>query len=92
VIRVTHRLASVAGCDRIFVMHRGRLAESGTHAQLLARGGHYAGLVSKQHGISISAAGDDASIAPQKLRQIHLLSDLSDALLERLLQHYEENA
>jgi ABC-type glutathione transport system ATPase component len=30
--------------DRILVLHRGRLVEQGTHAALLAAGGHYAAL------------------------------------------------
>ncbi|MEO8680512.1 MAG: ABC transporter ATP-binding protein [Vicinamibacterales bacterium] len=44
VISVTHRLGSVAHCDHIFVMDRGRLAEQGTHEQLIGAGGIYAGL------------------------------------------------
>jgi len=88
VISVTHRLSSVTGCDRIFVMQQGRICESGTHAELVALGGLYAGLVSKQHGISISAQGHDASIAPEKLRAIRVLEDLPDALLERLASQF----
>lgn len=88
VISVTHRLASVTGCDQIFVMQQGRLGESGTHAELLALGGLYAALVSKQHGISISAEGTDASIAPQKLRDIRILDDLPETLLERLASQF----
>jgi ATP-binding cassette subfamily C protein CydCD len=36
-----HRLSSVIGADRILVLAGGRVAESGTHADLLARGGAY---------------------------------------------------
>ncbi len=42
ILLVTHRLASVVDCDRIFVMDKGRIVERGTHSQLLARGGVYA--------------------------------------------------
>jgi subfamily B ATP-binding cassette protein MsbA len=38
----------VEKADRILVMHQGRIVESGTHAELLARGGHYASLHSLQ--------------------------------------------
>jgi len=38
---IAHRLSTVVGCDRILVMHKGRLHEQGTHAQLMARRGLY---------------------------------------------------
>jgi ATP-binding cassette, subfamily C, bacterial len=41
---VAHRLRQAARADRILVMDRGRIVESGTHAELLAAGGHYAAL------------------------------------------------
>ncbi|RPI13029.1 MAG: lipid A export permease/ATP-binding protein MsbA [Lysobacterales bacterium] len=39
---IAHRLSTVEKADRIVVMDGGRIIESGTHAELLARGGHYA--------------------------------------------------
>ncbi|MFD9306408.1 ABC transporter transmembrane domain-containing protein [Streptomyces sp. NPDC060048] len=41
---VAHRLTTAARADRVVVMDRGRVAEDGTHAELLARGGSYARL------------------------------------------------
>ncbi|WP_445025027.1 ABC transporter ATP-binding protein [Streptomyces sp. SAS_270] len=41
---VAHRLTTAARADRVVVMDRGRVAEDGTHAELLASGGLYAGL------------------------------------------------
>ncbi|MBI4916362.1 MAG: ABC transporter ATP-binding protein [Acidobacteria bacterium] len=38
---IAHRLATVMGCDRVIVLHHGRLIEEGTHAELLDRGGLY---------------------------------------------------
>ncbi|OYW42962.1 MAG: ABC transporter permease [Rhodobacterales bacterium 12-64-8] len=47
-IIVAHRLATVRKADRIFVMTDGRCAEAGTHDELVAHGGVYAGLAAHQ--------------------------------------------
>ncbi|WP_242007438.1 ABCB family ABC transporter ATP-binding protein/permease [Luteimonas cucumeris] len=39
---IAHRLSTVMDADEILVMDAGRIVERGSHAQLLARGGHYA--------------------------------------------------
>ena len=41
---IAHRLSTIEGADRIIVMDRGRIADTGTHAELLERNGLYAGL------------------------------------------------
>lgn len=45
---VAHRLSTIQDCDRILVLHRGRLRESGTHAELLRQRGLYARLYELQ--------------------------------------------
>lgn len=47
---IAHRLATVQKADRILVMDQGRLVESGTHAELVRRGGIYARLANLQFG------------------------------------------
>jgi ATP-binding cassette, subfamily B, bacterial len=47
-IVIAHRLATVLKADRIVVMDRGRIVDSGTHAELVARGGLYARLAAMQ--------------------------------------------
>jgi ATP-binding cassette subfamily B multidrug efflux pump len=45
---VAHRLATVLSADRIFVMHKGKVRESGSHAELMAAGGIYRRLYTLQ--------------------------------------------
>lgn len=50
VIAIAHRLSTIAMMDRLVVIDGGRIVEQGTHAQLLAEGGHYAKLWTRQSG------------------------------------------
>ncbi len=54
-IVIAHRLSTIVDADRILVVDGGRIVESGSHAELLARGGLYAELYRTQRGRS----GDD---------------------------------
>ncbi|RVG52149.1 ABC transporter ATP-binding protein, partial [Sinorhizobium meliloti] len=50
VLAIAHRLSTIAALDRLVVMDRGRIVEDGTHAELIANGGLYADLWSRQSG------------------------------------------
>ena len=60
VIAIAHRLSTIAAMDRLIVLDQGRIVEEGTHAQLLARGGLYAGLWARQSGGFLGDPTDEA--------------------------------
>ena len=59
VIFVSHRIQTLMRCDRILVLDRGRVAELGTHEELLARGGIYRRI----HDIQTNPEGKEAAHA-----------------------------
>lgn len=60
VILISHRLANVVGADNIYVLDKGSVAESGSHAALLARNGAYAKLWNAQQELEHYTEGGDA--------------------------------
>jgi ATP-binding cassette subfamily B multidrug efflux pump len=50
VIAIAHRLSTIAVLDRLVIIDEGRIVETGTHSELLARGGLYAQLWRRQSG------------------------------------------
>ena len=61
VITVAHRLSTIRNADNIIVMRQGRLVEQGSHQELIAVDGAYAGLVRLQ-GLNVNAGEDVESI------------------------------
>ena len=84
IVSITHRLASAEPADRIFVLDQGRLVEQGTHAELLAEGGKYAGAWEKQSGFTFSDDGIHAVIQPAKLKKVPLFEAVDLGFLEEI--------
>jgi len=64
-IAIAHRLSTIQDMDKILVLHKGRVRESGTHQELLAERGIYFKLFELQYQKSeavLSNAGDDVEI------------------------------
>lgn len=88
VVRVTHRLQSVAGSDHIVVLHEGRPVEQGSFEGLRRGEGMFAEMLAKQTGFAISPDGRTGEITPERLRAIPLFADVDERLIRTLAAEF----
>ncbi|MDX1431283.1 MAG: ABC transporter ATP-binding protein, partial [Gammaproteobacteria bacterium] len=79
-----HRLSSVIGADRLLVLDQGEVVETGTHAELLARGGVYHTLMAAQAEEGAGAQRDvvGARASEDDLVEDQVMDDAENAHLE----------
>jgi ATP-binding cassette subfamily B multidrug efflux pump len=65
VIAIAHRLSTIAAMDRLVVLDHGQIVEMGTHADLVRKGGLYAGLWNRQSGGFLDPAPQSEADAPK---------------------------
>jgi ABC-type transport system involved in Fe-S cluster assembly fused permease/ATPase subunit len=68
---IAHRLSTVIGADEIIVLDEGKIAERGTHAELLAKGGLYASMWNRQREAEearekLRETGEDVAVQPNR--------------------------
>jgi subfamily B ATP-binding cassette protein MsbA len=64
---IAHRLSTIRRADQILVVENGQIVERGTHADLLAAGGRYYDLYTKQHGLeeNLFLAPGEGDVIPE---------------------------
>jgi ABC-type multidrug transport system fused ATPase/permease subunit len=97
VVSISHRLTSIVDSDRIFVLAGGRLAEQGTHEELLAADGLYRQLWTEQQGTGAPVEVPMGVGASSALAAVPLLAHVPPPILDELArvatrEHYGAGA
>ena len=81
VVMVSHRLAALRGCDKVYVFEAGRVVQTGTHEELAKQDGPYASLWARQAELEDFSARSGESADKQVGEQVRQAAD--DALSQQ---------
>ncbi|PGH05897.1 hypothetical protein GX51_02678 [Blastomyces parvus] len=74
-ISIAHRLSTIKNADNIIVMNQGKVVEQGTHSELIARDGEYAGLVRLQN---LNVRPEEENISSDSLATKDSIDDMTE--------------
>ena len=86
IVKIAHRLETVADADLIFVLDGGKLVEQGSHGELMAQGGLYAQLVADQVAALADAVGPSTAQLVRWLARLSPFAELPAGALIGLAQ------
>ncbi|MBP1991936.1 ABC transporter transmembrane domain-containing protein [Paenibacillus eucommiae] len=84
IVSVTHRLTYAAMSDRIVVLDQGKVAELGTHEELITLNGVYRRMWDKQQGFVLSKGGGSVHVESNRLSQFSFFQGLEVAALQEI--------
>ena len=80
VVMVSHRLAALRGCDKVYVFEAGRVAQTGTHEELAGQDGPYARLWARQAELEDFSARSNDVAGTQVNGQMHQAAEGAGAV------------
>ena len=78
VVMVSHRLAALRGCDKVYVFEAGRVVQTGTHEELAGQDGPYARLWARQAELEDFSARNGEGAGTQVSGQMHQAAEDAD--------------
>ncbi len=80
VVMVSHRLAALRGCDKVYVFEAGRVVQTGTHEELAGQDGPYARLWARQAELEDFSARSGEGAGKQAAEQVHQAAEGAGAV------------